>query len=82
MKQDFLDFLDGFLSEIVLDHLNTWKDRYWLKTIETIQNDIKYNYDFSSDFDNAESQLKRKLTDDEEEYFIKKFIELVPTHFE
>ena len=82
MKQDFLDYLDEYLAEIVLDHLNTWKERYWLKTIESIQYDIKCNYDFSADFDSIESQLKRKLTDEEEEYYIQEFIEYVPAHFE
>ena len=71
MKQDFLDFLDEFLSEIVLDHLNTWKE-----------NDIKYNYDFSADFDSIESQLNRKLTENEKEYYVQEFVDFVPTHFE
>ena len=82
MKQDFLDYLNEYLAEIVLDHLNTWKDRYWLKTIESIQYDIKCNYDFSADFDDIESQLNRKITDDEKEYYIQEFVDFVPTHFE
>lgn len=82
MKQDFLDFLDEHLAEIVLDHLNTWKDRYWLKTIESIQDDIRCNYDFSADFDSIESRLNRELTDDEKEYYIQEFVDFVPAHFE
>lgn len=82
MKKDFLDFLDENLAEIVLDHLNNWKDRYWLKTIESIQYDIKYNYDFSDDFDNVESQLNRKLTENEKEYYVQEFIDFIPAHFE
>ena len=81
-NKDFLNYLDEYLAEMVLDHLNTWKDRYWLKTIETIQDDIRCNYDFLCDFDSIESQLNRELTDDEKEYYIQEFVDFVPAHFE
>lgn len=81
MKQDFLDYLDEYLAEIVLDHLNTWKDRYYRKKPEQIEFDLSYNYDWSSDVEWCENDLGRELDDEENDYFIQYFTKQIPEHF-
>lgn len=74
IKKDLKKFMNERLESIVDEHLNCWMERYFRKTNEQVEDDIKYNYDFSGEIEEVEMELKRKLDVEEVDFYIDEFI--------
>lgn len=72
-KADFTRYLKRHLDDMVEDHLEVWKDRYYRMSAEDVYWELCNNYDFSADLDYVQDQLGRELSRDEQEYFMSKF---------
>ena len=81
MKKDFLEYLENNLDDWAESHLHDWKDHYYRKSVDMVENDLRVNYDFSADLESLENELGRKLTDDEKEYFIEQFTKTIVDNF-
>lgn len=72
-KKDITVFLNSHLDDIIEDHFEVWKDRYYRMSNEDVYWELCNNYDFSADIDYIQNELDRELTSDEQEYFISRF---------
>ena len=75
------EYIEQNLNHLANDHIETWKDRYWRKSLAEIENDLQINFDFSADIDDVEETIERELTDDEKEDFEQRFIKAVLDNF-
>lgn len=73
IKQDLRDYLDGNIEAIAESHIETWKERYYGYTKRKLAFDLEINHDDSLEIEDAEWNLKRKLSDGEKEYLIRQF---------
>jgi hypothetical protein len=82
LPEDVQDYYLEFIDDIVDDHLQCWKDRYYLKSKECIKVDLYINYDHTGEIESLEHHIGRELTDEERkdvvEYFNKKVLEQIP----
>ena len=69
MKEDFLEWIEENEASLIEDHLDTWKDEYYRKRLESIEYDLSTNYDWSCDIEWCEENLGRELDEEEKEYF-------------
>lgn len=73
-KRQFKKYIDQDSHYFSKGHLQCWfKDRYLGKTKAEITFDLNVNHDNSGEIENAEDELKRKLTDKEETHLLYKF---------
>ena len=75
------EYVEQNLNHLAYDHIETWKDRYWRKSLAEIESDLQINFDFSADIDDVETTIERELTDDEKEDFEQRFIKAVLDNF-
>ena len=75
------EYIEQNLNDLADDHIETWKDRYWRKSLAEIESDLQINYDFSADIECVETAIERELTDDEKEDFVQCFIKAVLDNF-
>lgn len=80
-KEDLQDYIDNRLPDIIDDHLEVYKDRYYRKSLDDVVCDVKYNYDMSCEIESLEDELKRKITTDERTYFENQFVECLKKNF-
>jgi hypothetical protein len=69
LKEDLRAFLDEHLEDLAESHIEAWKDRYWRKSLKSIEHDLTVNHD--------EEGIGRELTDDEKTLVSQLFIDKV-----
>jgi len=62
-----------WLRDKAESHLDVWKERYCTKTKKQARFDLDMNHDPSCEIEDAEEELKRKLTDEEYNYLVEAF---------
>ena len=72
-KRDLINYIAENMEAIAESHLECWEDRYKKHSCEDLRRDLEFNHDDSLEKESAEDQLKRKLTDDENDYLISRF---------
>ena len=77
MKEDLKKFLDDSLEDMADAHIEAWKERYWRKSLESIEYDLLVNHDDSGEIETIEDSIGRKLTDEEEVQVSRMFIDKV-----
>lgn len=70
IKKDLKEFIENNLDSIIEDHFDMWKDRYYRLTATDVYNDLVSNYDFSGELESVEYNLNRKLSLNEQAYYI------------
>lgn len=75
------EYIEQNLNDIADDHIETWKDRYWRKSLAEIESDLQIAYDFSADIESVETAIERELTEDEKDDFEQRFIKAVLDNF-
>ena len=79
--QDLLDWLEDWTQSFVDDHLETWKDRYYRRTAEWVDYDLRINYDWSADLEWISDQLDRKLCEEEVVFLEERLAEAIKKNF-
>lgn len=77
MKEDLRAFLDEHLEDLAESHIEAWKDRYWRKSLKSIEHDLAVNHDDSLEIETIEEGIGRELTDDEKTLVSQLFIDKV-----
>ena len=77
MKEDLRAFLDEHLEDLAESHIEAWKDRYWRKSLKSIEHDLTVNHDDSLEIETIEEGIGRELTDDEKTLVSQLFIDKV-----
>jgi len=73
-KKDFSNYIKENLHDIVESHLDCWNDRYKKYKCKDLKTDLDINHDFSLEIEGIEDELKREISEFEEDLLIKKFI--------
>jgi hypothetical protein len=77
LKEDLRAFLDEHLEDLAESHIEAWKDRYWRKSLKSIEHDLTVNHDDSLEIETIEEGIGRELTDDEKTLVSQLFIDKV-----
>ena len=75
------EYIEQNINDLADDHIETWKNLYWRKTLAEIENYLQISYDFSGDIEYVETAIGRELTDDEIYDFQQRFIKAVLDNF-
>ena len=54
LKEDLRAFLDEHLEDLAESHIEAWKDRYWRKSLKSIEHDLTVNHDDSLEIETIE----------------------------
>lgn len=73
IKKDLKEFIKNHLDDIIKDHFDIWKDKYYRLTATDVYNELVSCYDFSGELENVEYNLNRKLSLNEQSYYIRLF---------
>lgn len=74
-------YLQNYLEDIIEDHLDIWEEKYFRKSLEDIEFDLRTNYDFSCEIEKIERKLGRELSYDECQNFKEEFIQAIKRNF-
>ena len=77
----YSEYIEQNLNDLADNHIETWKDRYWRKSLAKIESDLRMNFDFSADIEAVEATIERELTDDEKYDFEQRFIKAILDNF-
>ena len=81
IKKDLKNFVENELESLVCGHIEAWWGHYVGMSVNEASYELDVNYDWRAEFQEIESDLKRELSSNEENYILQKYLKLFKKNY-